>query len=99
MITILINYYKAGFGLPFVSGLLVVQRLLIVYCEGGGTRSDLHQCPFFSRENFGLSVCVCLSSLFLLSRVNVEAVKCLYRYRAILARFRFKQNSESRFSL
>ena len=60
MITILINYYKAGFGLPFVSGLLVVQRLLIVYCEGGGTRSDLHKCLFFSRENFGLSVCVCV---------------------------------------
>ena len=58
MITILINYYKAGFGLPFVSGLLIVQWLLIVYCEGGGTRSDLH--PFFSRENFGLSVCVCV---------------------------------------
>ena len=45
------------------------------------------------------SVFVCPSSLFPLRCANAEAVKCLYRYRTILARFRFKQNSESRFSL
>ena len=40
-----------------------------------------------------------VSTVFPLRRANAEAVKCLYRYRAILARLRFEQNSESRFSL
>ena len=38
--------------------------------------------------NWHVCLCVCLSALFPLRRANAEAGKCLYQYRAILARFR-----------
>ena len=83
----------------WLSCMCILSEIIMLRCACANEAWGTVNRPGLSVVCLCASVCHCLSSLFPLRRANAEAFKCLYRYRVILARFIFKQNSESRFSL